>query len=128
MRKAIVVLSVIGALLVAALIGIWVFANPNSHRDTIQAQLEKQFGRKVTLGEMSLGLLPLRFQVESPTIAEDENLGRQEAFLKAEKLDVRVNLLPLLRGNVEIDSVELTRPSVELIRTKQGVWNFSTLG
>jgi hypothetical protein len=131
MRKTGIVLGVIGGLFVLALVGIWIFANPNNYRDTIQAELEKQSGRKVTLGAMSLGFLPLRFQVESPTVAEDENFniaGRQQPFVKADNLDVRVRLMPLLHGNIEIDSLELTRPSVELVRNKQGVWNFSTLG
>jgi len=39
-----------------------------------------------------------------------------------------VKLLPLLHKSVEINSLNLQRPSVELIKNAQGVWNFSTLG
>jgi uncharacterized protein involved in outer membrane biogenesis len=127
MRKTTLVLGIVAGLLVLALAGLWIFANPNSYRDVIQAQLEKQLGRKVTLGEMSLGLLPFRFQVENPVIAEDASVG-QQAFVRAEKLDIRVGLFSLLQGKVDVDSLELRRPSVELVRTKQGTWNFATLG
>ena len=107
---------------------IWVLANPNRHRELILTQLEAQLGRKVTLGEMSLGFLPLRFKVENPVIAEDPSIGAAQPFVRAEELDVRIELLPLLRGNLNVNSLELRRPSVELVRTRQGVWNFSTLG
>src|SRR5687767_14935314 len=128
MRKGRLVLGIVAGILVLGLLAVWVLANPNRHRQVIQAQLEKQLGRDVSLGEMSLGFLPLRFQVENPAVAEDPRIGQQQPFVRAEKLDVRVRLFPLLRGNIQVDSVELRRPSVELIRTSQGAWNFSTLG
>ena len=105
MRRIGIVLGVIGAILVLALGAIWVLANPNRHRELIQTQLEAQLGRKVTLGEMSLGLLPLRFRVENPVIAEDPSIGAPEPFIRAENLDFRIGLLPLLRGDVQVNSV-----------------------
>src|SRR5215831_14495556 len=128
MRKLGIVLGLIAGVLILAVAVVWVIANPNRHRDFIQAQLENQLGRKVTLGEMSLGLVPLRFEVKDPVIAEDPSLGQQTPFIKAENLNIQVRLLPLLRGNIQVDSLELRRPSVELIRTKRGSWNFATLG
>ena len=107
---------------------IWLLANPNRHRDFIQKELETRLGRKVSLGDMSLGLLPLRFQVKNVVIAEDPNLGRSESFIEAQNVDIRVRLLPLLSGNIQVDSVELVSPKVELVRTKGGAWNFATLG
>lgn len=128
MKKIRLVFGIVLVLLVLGLAAIWALANPNRHRELIQAQLEKQLGRKVTLGEMSLGFLPLRFQVADPIISEDPNISRETPFIRAEKLDLRIGLLPLLSGNVRVDSLELRRPSVELIKTKQGAWNFASLG
>jgi uncharacterized protein involved in outer membrane biogenesis len=128
MRKLGVVLGIVGVVLVIALVLVFTLGNPNRHRAVIQAQLERQFGRQVTLGEMSLGLIPFRFQVENPVVAEDPRIGQTKPFVQAEKVDIRVSLIPLLRGNVQVDSIELQRPRVELIRTKAGTWNFSTFG
>jgi uncharacterized protein involved in outer membrane biogenesis len=36
--------------------------------------------------------------------------------------------MPLLSKHVEINSIELTKPKIEMIRNPQGVWNFSTIG
>jgi len=128
MRKIGIVLGVILVLVIAAIGAVWLLADPNRHRDWIQSQLETQLGRKVSLGPMSLGLLPFRFQVENPVIAEDPAFSTKQPFVRAEKLDIRVALLPLLHGDVQVQALELRKPSVELVRSKQGVWNFSTLG
>src|SRR5256885_348028 len=77
---------------------------------------------------MILGFLLLRFQVKNLVIVEDLNLNLFQLFICAEELNVLVDLLPLLSGNLRVRSVELRRPAVELIRTKQGSWNFATLG
>jgi uncharacterized protein involved in outer membrane biogenesis len=124
-RIAVVSIVVVIVLAVAA---VYVLANPNRYRDTIQAELEKQLGRKVSLGEMSLGLLPLRFQVANPVIAEDPLFRQDPPFVKADNLDIRIGLLALLRGSIQVDSLELRHPSIELVANKQGKWNFSTLG
>jgi len=128
MKKLRVVLGIVGGLVLLGVIAIWILANPNRYRELIQAQMEKQLGRKVTLGQMSLGLLPLRFQVMNPVIAEDPAIRQEPPFVRAEKLDIRIGLLPLIRGNVQVDSLELQHPSVELVKTTQGAWNFSSIG
>src|SRR5438552_243660 len=128
MKKLRVVLGIAGVVILLGVIGIWLFANPNRYRESIQVQMEKQLGRKVTLGQMSLGLLPLRFQVMNPVIAEDPRIRQEPPFVRAEKLDIRIGLLPLLRGNIQVDSLDLQRPSVELVKTAQGAWNFSSVG
>src|SRR5215831_21153710 len=128
MKKLRIAVIAIVAVLILAVVAVWVLANPNSHRETIQAELEKQLGRKVSLGDMSLGFLPLRFQVANPVIAEDPRIRQEPAFVKAENLDIRIGLWPLLRGAIQVDSLDLRHPSIELVAAKDGKWNFSTIG
>src|SRR5262249_53487704 len=128
MKKLRIVVIAIVVVLVLAVAAVWVLANPNSHREAIQAELEKQLGRKVSLGDMSLGFLPLRFQVANPVIAEDPAIRRDPPFVKADNLDIRIGLLALLRGAIQVDSIDLRHPSIELVAAKDGKWNFSTIG
>src|SRR5262245_19894617 len=128
MKKLRVILGILGVVVLLGVVGLWVLANPNRHRGFIQAQMEKQLGRKVTLGQMSLGFLPLRFQVMNPVIAEDPQVRPEPPFIRAEKLDIRIGLLPLIGGNIRVDSLELQRPSVELVKTAQGTWNYTSIG
>src|SRR6185436_20786598 len=76
---------------------------------------------------MHLGFFPIRLTVEKLEIAEDERFKSQFPFTQTQKLDVRVGVSGLFGGNVEIDSIELVQPQVELIRNKAGIWNFSSL-
>jgi len=118
----IVVLLVVGALIVPRLI------DANQYHEQIQAQLEKRLGRQVTLGKMKLGLFPLAFDVETLTIAEDPHFAANRPFATAEKLAVSVELGPLLHKKVEVKSLKLDRPHIELLRDEQGVWNVASLG
>lgn len=127
-RKLALILGGVAAVVVLA-IGIAIMTiDVNSYRGEIEQRLEAELGRDVTLGEMSLGLLPPRFQVESTVIAEAPGFGDRSAFVSAERLAVSVSLFPLLSGDVRINSLELDRPSVDLVRNTDGAWNFSTLG
>ncbi len=128
MRKIGFVFAIVVVLIALVLAALSLFVDVNQYRGLIQAQLERQLERKVTLGKMTLGLLPLRFQVDEPVIAEDPSFGGQMPFIRAKKLDVRVSLFSLLRGDVKVQSLELQRPNVELVKNKQGVWNYATLG
>ena len=91
MRKIALALGIVAALIVLVSTAAWLFIDPNQYRGLIQAQLEQQLARKVTLGKMSLGLLPLRFQVDDTVIAEDPGLGQRSPFIRAENLDVRIS-------------------------------------
>lgn len=129
MRKVGILIGIVAGVFILAVVSVWFLADPNRHRETIQTQLQSQLGREVTLGKMTLGLWPLRFQVSNPRIGEDANFNRpQQPFIQADKLDIQVRLLPLLSGTIHVDSLELTRPKIELIRSKAGKWNFTTLG
>ena len=63
--------------------------NPNDYRGTVQTKLEQQLGRKVTLGNMELGLFPLRFRVYNLAIADDPRFGTR-AFVQTQELSVSV--------------------------------------
>jgi AsmA protein len=127
MRKIVIVIGVVVLVIVAAVGVLFATFNPNDYRGTIQAKLEQELNRKVTLGNMSLGLFPLRFRVANLSIADDPKFSNR-AFLLTQELSVSVKLLPLLSKSVEVESLTLERPSVELIKNAQGVWNFASIG
>ena len=128
MRKAIIAIGIILLLIIVA-VGIFAATfNPNDYRATIQTKLEKQLNRKIQLGDMSLGLFPPRFRVANLSIAEDPGFNSSQAFIQTGELSISVQLLPLLHKSVQVDSLALKQPRVELIKNAQGVWNFASLG
>ncbi len=127
MRKVIMVVGILVVLVIVA-VGIFLATfDVNSYHTQIQNALQQQLGRSVKLGNMSLGIFPLEFKVQNIVIAEDPKFGAVP-FVQAKELDVSVHLLPLLHKDVEVDSISLQRPVVELIKSKEGVWNFASIG
>ena len=122
---------VIGVIVIVIVVAIAVFAstfNINRYHAQIQSDLTSKLGRNVSLGQMHLNLLPPRFRVDNVSISDDPNFSTQRPFVQAQELDVSVKLLPLFHKSVEVDSLYLQRPSVELIKNTQGTWNFASLG
>jgi AsmA-like C-terminal region/Domain of Unknown Function (DUF748) len=100
----------------------------NRYHDRIQAELQTRLGRQVQLGQMSLGLLPPTFKVQNAVIGEDPKYNSGMAFAQTAELDIELKLQPLLHKDVQVASLRMVRPQVELIRGPDGAWNFSTMG
>ncbi|MDR3437686.1 AsmA family protein [Telmatospirillum sp.] len=109
---AIVVLF--GALLVAPSLIDW-----TSYKDGLAARLEAVIGRRVSIdGAISLALLP------SPTfVAERVRLAdgaEGDIAVTVPRLELRPQLLPLIRGRVEIATLVLQSPDIHFRRWPQG--------
>jgi AsmA protein len=128
MRKLLIALGAVVLIVVLALAVLPRFVDINSYHDRIQAELTSKLGRQVTLGQMSLTLFPPKFTVDDATIAEDPTFQSGRPFAKLKSIDIRVKLLPLLSKRVEVNSVRLQNPQIEMVKNRQGVWNFSTIG
>ena len=91
----------------------------------ITARLETAFGRPVQVGnyDFSLWRGPT-LQAQSVTFAEDPRFGH-EYFLRAESLTVRLRWQGLLRGHIQLGTVSMERPSLNLVRTPDGDWNLA---
>jgi len=94
----------------------------------MQSELQTRLGRRVDLGDMHLKLFPLRLGVENLAISDDPRFNPDSPFVKAKELDVSVKLLPLFHEQIEIESLDLERPNVKLIKNQAGQWNFASIG
>jgi hypothetical protein len=87
------------------------------------AHLERAFGRPVEVGHFNLLLLPSpRLDAERVTIGEEPAFGR-EYFLRAEYLTAGLRWTGLLSGHFQFGTLSLGRPSLILVRNKEGRWN-----
>jgi uncharacterized protein involved in outer membrane biogenesis len=115
MRKLGIAVAIVVVLLIIVVLALPHLIDVNQYRGEIQSQLQQHLNRPVQLGELSLHLFPVHIEASNVP------------FAQVEELDVSVKFFPLLSKNVEIDSLELKRPKIELIRNAQGTWNFSTV-
>lgn len=128
MRKLAILFLILLVLGVAAVLLVPYLLDVNSYHGRIQAELEQRLHRPVSLGTMQLKLLPLAFKVENVAIGEDPAFGPRKNFAEADELYVTAALWPLLHGEVQVQSLELKRPRIELVKSADGVWNYASLG
>ena len=117
---------------VLVLLGVAVLAllrfDVNRYRGQVQAALAGRLHRQVSIGPMRVSLRPLGIRVDNSVIGEDPAFQTGRPFARADELYVSVSPLALLRGRIELRSLELRRPSIELARNAAGAWNFTSLG
>ena len=128
MRKLGIAILVIVVIVIAASLIVPHLIDINKYHSQIQTELEKKIGRQVSVGEMKLSLFPPSVEVSDPVIGEDKSFATGRPFATVKKLAVSIKLWPLLRKDVEVKSLQLDRPHIELVRNAQGEWNFTTLG
>src|SRR5271165_3732806 len=128
MRKLAIVAVVLVAIVVVVMLALPHLIDVNQYRGQIQAQLQQRLNRPVQLGEMQLGVFPLRVEVKNVVIGDDPSFHSNLPFAQVSELDVSVALLPLLAKNIQVDSLELKQAKIEIIRNAQGLWNLSTAG
>src|SRR5204863_2824581 len=128
MKKLAIAVGVVLVLIVVAMAVLPFVVDVNRYRPRIQAELQAKTGRPISLGHMDLKVFPLAFRVQNFVMGEDKSFPQVHSFAQAQEVYVSANLIPLLKGEVEVNSVELRKPVIELIRNPQGVWNFSSIG
>jgi AsmA protein len=128
MRKLLIALIIVVVVIVVIVLALPMVIDVNQYRGQIQTELQKQLNRPVQLGNMSLRVIPLAVKVDNVTIGDDPSFRSNAPFAQVQQLDVSVKLLPLLSKNIEVNSLTLERPKIELIRNAAGAWNFSTIG
>ncbi len=97
--------------------------------DLVLPSVSKALGREVTLRGAELKLFP-NPRVKLGGLAVAGRAG-EPALVEAESLDVEVGLWPLVRSlgkDVEVQAFTLVKPSVNLVRAKDGTWNYEGLG
>jgi hypothetical protein len=94
----------------------------------ISTTATQTLGRPVRFSAVSLRVLPLpAVQLHDLEVAEDPSFGTTP-FLKLDVGRVRLRLLPLLAGRVELGDIVLRKPTVTVVQAADGRLNVSTLG
>src|SRR6202451_4105531 len=83
--------------------------------------------RPAEIGAVHLRFLPQPgFDLENLVIYEDPAFGA-EPMLRSSEVTAVVRLTSLLRGRLGVSRVELTEPSLNLVRREDGRWNWNML-
>jgi len=116
--------------IVAALIVLLLFlVRPGASRlkSRIIASISSGVGRPVDIGSVRFRLLPRPgFDLENLVVYDDPAFGA-EPMLRAGEVTASLRLTSLARGRLEIARLDLTEPSLNLVRAENGRWNVQPL-
>jgi AsmA protein len=127
-NKPLVIVGVVVAVLLLIVLALPLFINANKFKPKLETQLTSALGRQVTIGNISLAIFSGGVTVSDVAIADDPKFS-SAPFLTAKELAVGVELTPLIFSKrLEVRSITLDAPEVNLIHAANGTWNYSSLG
>jgi AsmA protein len=118
-----------GLAVVAALVLVLFLYRPGVYklRTRISTSIGSALGRKVSLDNVSLHLLPRPgFDLEGLVVYDDPAFSA-EPMVRAQEVSAAIRFRSLLRGRLEIAALSATEPSINLVRNHEGHWNLATL-
>ena len=126
MRKLLIGLGVLVVVLVGAAFAGPLFVPTESIKADIAAKVREATGRTLSIdGDLNLKLLPTPGVSASGVSLSNAALGGDAAMVHLEGATVRVALLPLLSGNVQVKQIVLRAPQILLETYADGSNNWT---
>lgn len=129
MKKIVIALGVVVVLAIAALVILPSLVPADRIRQEVVAQVKSATGRDLSIdGKVSVSAFPsLSVQVSNVALSNPPGFQGKD-MVRLGALDVRLKLLPILSGKVEVDSFVLVDPviSLEVDRHGKANWVFET--
>lgn len=122
------VVGIVAAVLIAAVLYILLIFDPNKYKADIVAAVHDATGRELTIqGELKLSVFPwLGVETGAMTLSNLPKFGHQP-MAKIEDASIKIQLLPLLRKDVKVDTVTLNGLYLNLTRNANGEGNWEDL-
>lgn len=128
MRTILKVIAAIILLLVIAMAALPFVIDPNDYKDEISAQVEKTTGRTLTLqGDIELSVFPWIALELGPMTLSNAKGFEADYFAEVEKAKVRIRLLPLLKKELEMDTIVLNGLVLNLEKDAESRTNWDDL-
>lgn len=115
-------------LIIAGLIALPFVVDPNDYKQEISSQVEKATGRTLTLnGDIKLSVFPWIALELGPLSLSNATGFKADSFAKVEAAEIRIKLMPLLKKQLEMDTVILDGLTLNLEKNKAGKTNWDDL-
>jgi uncharacterized protein involved in outer membrane biogenesis len=121
------VFGIVFLLLVVAVVGLIAFVKFYLTEERVKAlvipKAENALGRVVFIGDIKIGLLS-GITIKDFVIKEED---RESNFVSTKAFVLSYDLLPLLQKKLVVSEIRLDEPTIQVIRDKQGKFNYSSL-
>lgn len=127
MSKIVKIIGIFMALGAALVIGLAVLTKvvitPERVREAVMKVTAEALNRQVIIGDIEVSITS-GIVINGLTVKEREG---QDPFVKADRVELRYQLAPLLSKKLVIDEVRLDKPQLRVLRLADGSFNFSDL-
>jgi uncharacterized protein involved in outer membrane biogenesis len=115
-------------LALAAVVITLVYIDPNDYKGSIANTIKEETGRDIRIdGDISLSYYPwLGLDVEGINVGNASGFG-DKPFLQTKTIKARVKLLPILRKELEMDTLVLHGTTLNLAKNEKGITNWDDL-
>src|SRR5271157_5044646 len=103
------------------------FINVNRYRKRVADSISRALGREVSVSGIELKMVPRPGLVLSNFVVADDPSYGAEPMLRAGTVTAYIRLTSLWRGRLEIGTLALDNPSLNLVRRADGHWNLEEL-
>src|SRR6185503_3428103 len=98
------------------------------NRDFLIGQAENALGRKISVGEIETTLFSgVGMRLTNFAMTDDPRYSSGD-FVRAKDLQIKLQFWPLLRKEFQVKTIVLHEPVIQIVRTANGEYNFSTIG
>ena len=127
-KRLLLLLIFIPLFVISAMLAVVIFVDPNDYKNEIAAFIEQQTGRKPTIeDDIQLSLLPwLGLELGRVSLANPDGFTDPQ-FITAEKINLKIALLPLLKLETQIGKIQLIGLQVHLERLANERTNWEDL-
>lgn len=127
-KKLVIVAAVVVSVFIAALAAIPFLIDKQNLKTKLVKEAEGILRRRMSVQDVEITVFTgLGIRLNRAVIFDDLRFANAP-FVELSSVTVRPRLLPLLRGIVEVASIELEQPEIRLIQNAERVWNFESIG
>lgn len=117
------------ALLLIAIVAVWLLVNPNDYKDRVVRAVKASTGRELALpGAIKLSVFPwVALELGPASLGNPAGFSNDE-FVSVEHVALRVKLLPLLHKDLQIGRIEIDQLNLHLQKNAAGKGNWEDFG
>jgi hypothetical protein len=127
LKKGLLIGTVLIAVVLVLAVTVPHFVDLGLFKQTYLPLIEDTLGRRVDVGEVHLRLVPTpSIQISKLRVSDSQSFAGN-TFFAAQQIELRLRLLPLLRGRFEVTELVLDKPVFNLLKQSDGSFNYSDI-
>jgi hypothetical protein len=122
-RRIIAWIFLAACVLTIAAVLVSIFVDPDRYRSEVISYLEGKTGKQIEVGHLAIIWFPLTIRLDDFGTRNPKPFP-SGYFLRAKRIDAAIDTAALLRRRIQIKSLGLYEPTINVVSDPDGLWNF----